>query len=507
MINIFYALLSALLCLTIIALMIISCFSNAKKDILSTFQASCFSAFIWCFFTIFRYSVSDNDLAFYIQSLKYIGVSLQPVFLYLHIKSQIDIKPLRKYNVLLLIIVPFLTAVATVTNPFIHLMTSQYDLVAGALSNRRFFISQYGPWFYVHCFYSYLFAFAAFFMLIRMFFLTPKKFRSPIYLMFCATFATMLANVCVVFNIFNFGYDITIFAVVGTLYLCFRALTFMKSANIVMVSRDHIYNNLSSMILVLDHDKIILDCNKKAEELFKKLDVDPNGLAYEDFIDLWIEKLDGRISPYDPSILTIIEGTSEYHNRIVLQDVIIYEQHLGYLVIVQEITQLYVLFRYLQDSALYDPLTGLYNRNMYTEKITVLNKEEFLPLGIIIGDVNNLKHINDTFGHLAGDDLLKNIANILLQCSPANSFVTRIGGDEFAIIIPNTTTEICLHIIEDIKKQCLILFDEKYGSPSIALGTAMVTDVNQDVQQVIKAADEKMYQDKNDRRRKPANTH
>ena len=101
-----------------------------------------------------------------------------------------------------------------------------------------------------------------------------------------------------------------------------------------------------------------------------------------------------------------------------------------------------------------DILTGLYNRTSFEDRVKNFKKQECLPLGIIMGDVNGLKLINDTFGHGEGDRLLVSIANVLKQCCGEFADIYRWGGDEFVITIPNADHNKCKNMIEDIKFNC-----------------------------------------------------
>ena len=84
----------------------------------------------------------------------------------------------------------------------------------------------------------------------------------------------------------------------------------------------------------------------------------------------------------------------------------------------------------------HDSLTNLYNRAFFEAEKKRLDTERQLPLSIIMGDVNGLKLTNDTYGHIEGDKLLIAIANILKKCCRKEEIITRIGGDEFCIILP-----------------------------------------------------------------------
>ncbi|MDP3011638.1 MAG: diguanylate cyclase, partial [Candidatus Hydromicrobium sp.] len=77
----------------------------------------------------------------------------------------------------------------------------------------------------------------------------------------------------------------------------------------------------------------------------------------------------------------------------------------------------------------HDKLTDLYNRAYFEEELKRLNTKRQLPLSIVIGDVNGLKLVNDAFGHMEGDKLLKKIARILKSCCREEDIIARWGGD------------------------------------------------------------------------------
>ncbi len=81
----------------------------------------------------------------------------------------------------------------------------------------------------------------------------------------------------------------------------------------------------------------------------------------------------------------------------------------------------------------HDHLTGLYNRRFFEEEIDRLDTERNLPITIIMGDVNGLKLINDSFGHEVGDELLIKTAEVIATECREDDIVARLGGDEFVI--------------------------------------------------------------------------
>lgn len=161
----------------------------------------------------------------------------------------------------------------------------------------------------------------------------------------------------------------------------------------------------------------------------------------------------------------------------------------------RDITERKVLEERLRYISQTDILTGLYNRHSFEEKIQELNKEEYMPLGIIMGDVNGLKLVNDTLGHLEGDKMLKDISNILKDVCSDNSYAFRWGGDEFIILVPNCNERKCEEIIENIIKKCQVT-ERDFIQLSIALGQVVKYSLKEDVYDCIKKAEEKVYRQK-----------
>jgi diguanylate cyclase (GGDEF)-like protein/PAS domain S-box-containing protein len=143
----------------------------------------------------------------------------------------------------------------------------------------------------------------------------------------------------------------------------------------------------------------------------------------------------------------------------------------------------------------HDKLTGLYNRAYFEEELKRLNNKRKLPISIIIGDVNNLKMINDSFGHQHGDNLLRKIAGVLKSCFRKSDVISRWGGDEYSIILPNTTLEKGNEIITRIGKEC-----QKKSTLtlplSISMGIATKNSMTENIHGIVREAESKMYRNK-----------
>jgi diguanylate cyclase (GGDEF)-like protein/PAS domain S-box-containing protein len=142
-----------------------------------------------------------------------------------------------------------------------------------------------------------------------------------------------------------------------------------------------------------------------------------------------------------------------------------------------------------------DILTGLYNRTYFEKKAKELLREKYLPVGVIMGDANGLKLVNDTLGHDQGDELLKLIANVFRDVCTEKQLIFRTGGDEFVILSPNTTENECEAIIKKIFKRCKT-YKHDLVDVSISLGSSVTYNLDKSIYDALKEADDNVYRQK-----------
>ncbi len=153
----------------------------------------------------------------------------------------------------------------------------------------------------------------------------------------------------------------------------------------------------------------------------------------------------------------------------------------------------------------HDPLTGLYNRAYFEEELKKLESSRRYPVSIIICDLDDLKAINDNFGHEVGDKALRGVGRILMEAFRADDVVSRIGGDEFAAILPSSSTqtpEVIVNRIENIIKSYnqTVSNDEYYRPISLSIGYASVP-LGESLRNGFMNADKYMYGEKAKKKR------
>lgn len=147
----------------------------------------------------------------------------------------------------------------------------------------------------------------------------------------------------------------------------------------------------------------------------------------------------------------------------------------------------------LKNQAQLDPLTNIYNHRALRQFLTralAMSIRQRKHIAIIYLDIDNFKHINDKFGHIIGDEVLKFLASILISSIRSVDFACRYGGDEFCVLLPECRIVNAKIVCEKIISK----FVKKYPDYSISMGIAE-SDIDQamDVDQLIQLADSQMY--------------
>lgn len=144
----------------------------------------------------------------------------------------------------------------------------------------------------------------------------------------------------------------------------------------------------------------------------------------------------------------------------------------------------------------HDALTGLYNRRFSEQELKRLDTEANLPLSIILGDVNDLKIINDAFGHDQGDELLRKAAKAIQSACRKADIVARWGGDEFVILLSEIGKEETEKIVSRIKNDLHANLQVNAVNVSMSFGWDTKTRKAEDILKVLKNAEDIMYKHK-----------
>lgn len=221
-----------------------------------------------------------------------------------------------------------------------------------------------------------------------------------------------------------------------------------------------------------------------------------------------LRNMETNLLTADSKIVNAIYSASVIENK--------HGEFLGYILTFRDITNIKAIefqlknsnYKYkklvseLYKAANYDLLTGLPNRRIFFSKLDNLidiynsSKKDF---AVIYMDLNGFKKINDTYGHNIGDYVLVDATNRLKKCTKRNEILSRIGGDEFVIIIPNSSSkEVIDNRVNLIKRTFLkkIKLGKNVLDIGISIGYSIFSESDENIDILVKNADTAMYNDK-----------
>ena len=171
----------------------------------------------------------------------------------------------------------------------------------------------------------------------------------------------------------------------------------------------------------------------------------------------------------------------------------------GIIGLINHVTEYELMKRKLEEIVRTDELTGLYSRHYFDEYFKELQEKEQYPISVISADCDGLKKINDTYGHLVGDEYIRMASLLFRMVLPEEGAVFRTGGDEFIILLPSTTEEIAKGYMEQMKQK-ESLFQIRGQRLSVSFGMSSMKSSSDSAAECIAASDMNMYREKKEKR-------
>ena len=149
-----------------------------------------------------------------------------------------------------------------------------------------------------------------------------------------------------------------------------------------------------------------------------------------------------------------------------------------------------------KDLAGTDPLTSVANRRAFFDLANLeLNKARryHTPISFLYLDIDNFKNINDSLGHPVGDKLLRSVANTIRINIRAIDLIVRFGGDEFGVLLAQTSAESATQVVDKLKNKLLDLVRDNGWPVTLSIGVATFISPPGSIDEIIDAADAQMY--------------
>lgn len=261
----------------------------------------------------------------------------------------------------------------------------------------------------------------------------------------------------------------------------------------------NIIRAIPDLIFILGHNGNFIDCNTndgnkllvpKEEFIGKNIyEILPKQISEKAYNKMQVLITNGELQSFEYE--WEYNGTKEYFEARMVKNS---EEEI--MCIARDITERKNMELKLKYLSYHDQLTGLYNRRFYNDKLEDLDIDENLPVTIVMADVNGLKLVNDSFGHAAGDELLKKVSKAIIKGCRKEDIIARIGGDEFIIILPKADNHVAERVIENIKFIASKMKVVNSINISISFGYSSKLNSNESIKEIIKKAEDYMYKKK-----------
>jgi len=461
---------------------------------------------------------------------RYVGLALMiPYFLIFTLRFTGREKLLSRISLFAIFIIPIVTIIISLTNDFHGLMIKDIHY---SMDGPLLYVDAvtYGAYFWVHTIYSYLVVLLAIVLLLQTSVRSFRLYRRQAVTVALAVIPTIITSVIDAFLLIPalkhalspFG-----FTLMGIIF--FDTIYRHQFLNVIPIARDMLIESMSDAMIVLNAQDRIVDINPAAQQLFQVKTASIIGSSIQKAFPQWRDLLDlDKDHLLTQTSIDFDLGETVYHYDLRISP--IYnrnKQAIGRLIILRDITSLKQLEKELferntilktqlkeinrlnqrlQEQVIRDPLTGLFSRRYLNETLQyeiASVKREGHPLSVLMIDIDHFKRINDTYGHVNGDVVLITLSNHLVNHVRGSDMVYRYGGEEFLILMRNTTVESASQRAEALRASVEAMafhIDDQLIYLTISIGVATYPLHSAELQGVIEIADAALYQAKADGR-------
>ncbi len=492
----------------IISLLIMITWHRRHNPAGRAFLIFMFCALVWTAAFTLEIAAQSLELKLFFCRVQFVGIAFIPLaWLYLTLRYIGWERPWRDWIVLS--IIPVITNILIWFVPYPNWFWQEPHLVVNA-APFTLMNYDYGAWFYfVHVPYSYLLLLAALMMLIRSIIKTHFIYRRQMIILVVALLLPIITDILYILGaspVAHYNYSTAVFSV--SCLMIAWALFRYKFLDLLPMARDTVVENMEDGVIVLDLKERLVDLNPSARRFtgFSTNDLGRSVLELDtDLLHCAFEKMKSTDN-FRVEIITNSPEQLVYDTRCTL----IKDRNgeiQGRIITIRDITEHHRLFKKIQEMAIHDELTGIFNRRYLfelgqQEANRIKRRKDDSSLSLIMMDLDNLKQINDTYGHAAGDQALITLTECCKKyLRPYDSF-GRLGGDEFAFILPETTLEEAITVgkrVHNSIKQLQINTGQIIIYLTASLGVVSSQELNLaefDFAQLLARADELMYQAK-----------
>ncbi|MEM8769470.1 MAG: diguanylate cyclase [Pseudomonadota bacterium] len=439
--------------------------------------------------------------------IAYIGIVLTPVtwFVFAVSYSRRQLR-LSRTALNLVCVIPAVTIALVFTNDWHQLIWASVEFVTdGDIAGM---VTEYGPWFYVHAAYSYLLVIVATTILAWSIGHTTGQWK-PVLAVIAAPCMVAAGNLFYLSSLNpSPWFDITTLGFAAAAMILDGGVLRYGVLETIPVVRDRVVEQLRDGVIVINTNGMIVDINESALQVLRTNRGELNDKPITSFLTaLTMDELrearpDGQGLPtslrgrsYDISASSLDHSNPEADVVLVLRDITDRRKTEQDLLEAQE---------ELVRLAHTDYLTGLHNRRFFMQRLTEeveRVRRHGSQLSVLLFDLDHFKQVNDSCGHYAGDQILKAVADVSMQVKRITDIAARIGGEEFALLLPETDQTGAVRTAQRLRQAIARIShpatEDAELKVTASIGVATVGALSQDLENVLNHADEALYKAKN----------
>ncbi len=452
---------------------------------------------IWMTAFILEQSIAVNHIKILFDNIQYIGSVLLPVGVFLLAAKYVNFNKIFKAKYLILISAfPVIILFLIFTNELHNLIWLDAKLIL--FDSFSMVIKEYGTLYFISVAYSSILILAGTIIVLIN---TIKLFKKPdgqnrwkkFFLIpyISLPLLTILIK-SLGFNPFPYIDEAPIVTAICTL-LIIPFLNRTSIREITPIAYETIFENIDDGLILTDWNERILKLNPASQKIFNTSIIKASGKSVN-YLMPGLNENPGVFKGNEDLRIGNNGSTSFYNTRQTeLKNG--RGKPLGKVILLRDITEIRKAEENIKYLSFYDKLTGAYNRAFFDAELKRLDTRRQMPLSLVIGDLNGLKIVNDAFGHIYGDKILKKIVDILKICFRKEDIIARWGGDEFSILLPNTSFSTTMKIVNRVHQKC-----EEYSTDtmliSISMGVSTKENIEKSNEELLKEAEDRMYRHK-----------
>ncbi|MDD5712405.1 MAG: histidine kinase N-terminal 7TM domain-containing protein [Smithellaceae bacterium] len=411
---------------------------------------------------------------------------------------------LTKPLLVFLFAIPAATIIANYTNDWHHLLYS-----TAAVSTEGPFPTLSvtgGSWYWVHIFYSNLCLIVGNVLFARFWWNAPPSYRRQAATMLIGSIIPWIGFITYLSGKSPWGLDLSPMMFTATGPILVWGLFRYQLLDLEPIARDTVFDGMGEGVIVLDGLGRVVDYNRIAATTIKTLTPASLGLpaakALQDY-PVILDHLFAKSSANDEYMKITEEGDIRYFtvDTAAIRDRSGHQ--LGEMIILNEDTQKVMMLQELSRLATIDSQTDILNRRYFFElaQKELERAERYRrALSLVIMDIDHFKKVNDTFGHLAGDEVLQTVAGICKGMLRTSDIMGRYGGEEFAFILPETSAQAATQIAERLRDRIATAQTIYEGKEICVTASFGVAGIEEDevmaLTELLKRADKALYEAK-----------